>query len=99
MEFLLHLLELVATTPTEKAELAVGRVVIKWVKWGLAYFESLEGQSDVSAIVELARDFGATLSVKAEIPHVTLPATATRVETSYAGSGGKSIYIGMNAVR
>jgi hypothetical protein len=92
MNFLLHLLSLFATTPTEKAELAVGRVVIKWVNWGVAYFATAEGKSDITSMVELAKDFGASASP--DNTTITLPATATHPATTYAGAHGTSMYTG-----
>lgn len=84
MNFLLHLLSLFATTPTEKAELAVGKIVIKWVNWGMTYFASADGKSDIAAMVELAKDFGASTSP--DNTTVSLPATATHPAATYAGS-------------
>lgn len=92
MNFLLHLLSLFATTPTEKAELAVGKIVIKWVNWGVTYFGSADGKSDIAAMVELAKDIGA--SVSPDGVTVTLPATATHPQTTYAGAHGTSMYTG-----
>jgi len=98
MNFLLHLLSLLADTPTEKAELAVGRIVIKWVQRGMTYFHTPEGQGDIDAAIELAKDLGATTTIGPSAT-VTLPATSTHPQTTYAGSGGKSIYIGVDAVK
>lgn len=81
MSFLLHLLSIFATTPTEKAELAVGKIVIKWAQRGLLYFEGDEGKQDIAVCVELAKDLGAT----GDTAVVTLPATATHPETTYVG--------------
>lgn len=86
MQFIFHLLALIATTPTEKAELAVGKIVIKWVKWGIAYFSTDEGKSDISALVELGKDLGATVTVDATTTAVSLPATAAHAATVYTGS-------------
>jgi hypothetical protein len=97
MQFILHLLSLFAVTPTEKAELAVGKIAIKWVQMGMAYFDTNEGKQDISAMVTLAKDIGA--SVSPDNSTVTLPATATHPETTYAGAGGKSIYIGTDAIK
>lgn len=83
MQFLLHLLSLFAVTPTEKAELAVGKIVIKWVNWGMAYFSTIQGKDDIAEMVELATDFGAKIAPAGE---VTLPATATHPATTYTQS-------------
>jgi hypothetical protein len=98
MNFLLHLLSLFATTPTEKAEIAVGRVVIKWVNWGVTYFGSVSGKQDIAAMVELAKDFGALQSPAGTT--ITLPSTKTHPETTYAystrdGIGGHLMPPGM----
>lgn len=99
MNFLLHLLSIFADTPTEKAELAVGKVVLKWIQRGMAYAHTPEGQGDIDALVELAKDFGATIAPPGSDKTITLPATPTHPQTTYAGSGGKSIYIGVDAVK
>lgn len=98
MNFFLHLLSLFADTPTEKAELAVGKVVLKWVQRGMTYAHTPEGQGDIDALVELAKDFGATLTPGPSAT-VTLPATPTHPQATYAGSGGRSIYVGVDAVK
>lgn len=92
MQFLLHLLSLFATTPTEKAELAVGKIVIKWVQFGMTYFATADGKSDIAAMVELAKDLGASISPDGVT--VTLPATSTHQQTTYAGAHGTSMYTG-----
>lgn len=84
MNFLLHLLSLFAETPTEKAELAVGRIAVKWLNSGMAYFGSIEGKQDIGAMIELAKDFGASTSP--DNTTVSLPATATHPAATYAGS-------------
>jgi hypothetical protein len=92
MDFLLHLLSLFATTPTEKAELAVGKIVIKWVNWGMTYFATTEGKSDIAAMVDLAKDFGASASP--DNTTITLPETKTHPAATYAGAHGTSMYTG-----
>lgn len=87
MDFLFHLLEFIATTPTEKAELAVGKVVLKWVKWGLAYYASPEGKADAAVILTLATDLEGAVHVPGPFTStITLPKTASRPETTYSYS-------------
>lgn len=85
LQFVMHVLSLIATTPTEKAELAVGKVVIKYAQRGMVYFATPEGKADFAAFVDLAKDFGATESGGS----VTLPATASHPQTVYVSAGSR----------
>jgi hypothetical protein len=94
--FVLHLLSLIAETPTEKATLAVGGITIKWIKWGITYFGTTEGKSDIAALVALATDLGASVAASRD---VSLPATASHPATTYTstrdGVGGHLMPAGM----
>jgi len=85
LQLLLHVLSLIATTPTEKAELAVGRIVIKYAQRGAAYYATPEGEADFASFVALAKDFGATETGGG----LTLPATASHPQTVYLGAGSR----------
>jgi hypothetical protein len=89
IQFILHVLSLIATSPTEKAELAVGRIVIKYAQRGMLYAATSEGKSDIATFVELAKDFGATelpATANPDATSITLPATPDHPKATYAYS-------------